>query len=108
MSAHILSAHDLTQGDVVYLTKSQEWSGNIMDANVVESKEELEKLSELGTKATKDNQVIDARTVPVTVEDDIIIPKHIKERIRAKGPSVHPHLGKQAENEAIANAFHSF
>lgn len=108
MSAHILSAHDLIQGDVVYLTNAKDWSGNIMDAAVVEGKEEVEKLTEVAQDAIKNNIVIDARAIPVNVEEEVIIPKHIKERIRAKGPSVHPHFGKQAENEAIANAFHSF
>ena len=108
MPAHIISANDLIEGDVVYLTAQKDWSGNILDAHVVEDKDQLEEFNQIGQEAIKNNQVIDAHAVPVTVEDNIIIPRHIKERIRAKGPSIHPQFGKQSENEQIANAFNSF
>lgn len=108
MSAHILTANQLVEGDVVYLTSALGWSGDITEAKVATNENELQELNQLGEKALKDCLVVDPHAVPVEMQGDIARPKHIKERIRAKGPSVHPHLGKQAENEKIADIFHSF
>lgn len=108
MSAHILTANDLVDGDVVYLTATNSWSGNISDAVIAHDEVELDGLTVLGKDALDHCKIVDPHTVPVDVNDDQIVPKHIKERIRAKGPTTHPQFGKQAEENAIANSFHSF
>ena len=103
MSAHIMTANHLIEGGVVYLTADNEWSGNIADARVAHDEAELEAITEEGQSALKNCKIVDPHTVPVTIEGDFAVPTHVKERIRAKGPTIHPHFGKQAEIPAVAN-----
>ncbi|MTI09037.1 DUF2849 domain-containing protein [Curvivirga aplysinae] len=102
MSAHILTANHLIEGGVVYLTADNEWSGSIADARIANSEEELAAITEEGQLALTNNKVVDPHTVPVSLEGNFAIPTHVKERIRAKGPTIHPQFGKQAEIPAIA------
>ena len=105
MSTFIMTANHLIDGDAVYLTNQNEWSDKITDAAIANGDAELEALNAQGLAALKGNIVVDPHAVPVRVEDEIPVPTHVKERIRAKGPTTHLHLGKQSELIDVKNAF---
>ena len=45
--------------------------------------------------------MVDVTLVDVEIVEGRILPKRLRERIRAGGPSIHPEIGKQARNAAL-------
>ena len=82
----ILTGNDLASGDVVWWTGSG-WSRHVEDAaDVAEAGESLARAEE-GARRVNTPYVIDATPTP-----DGPRPAHIKDRIRALGPTVRPDL----------------
>lgn len=92
----IVTANDLLQGDVVYLTADDRWSRHHFEAEMIED------------EAIADVRLLEAsrqqhRVVGVYLADARAgahgpEPVHFREAFRARGPSNYPH-GKQAETE---------
>ncbi len=108
LSPHILTANDLVEGHVLYLADDNKWSDDINHSLLVHNNEDLNLLMAKGIKALGDCIIVDPHTVPVERIGQKIIPKHMKERIRANGPTTHPQFGKNSTVNAIADSFHSF
>lgn len=92
--AKIITANDLLSGEVVYLTKSGQWSPNHSDAILI------------GDTSTGDTRLVEIQNLDVTVvgpyladaarsEDGVSSPVHFREVFRTMGPS-NRLLGKQA------------
>ncbi|MFD1787090.1 DUF2849 domain-containing protein [Sphingomonas floccifaciens] len=82
----ILTGNDLASGDVVWWSGSA-WSRHVEDAvDVAESGESIAR-AEDGARRVTGPYVIDATATP-----DGPRPAHIKDRIRALGPTVRPDL----------------
>lgn len=100
----VMTANRLRDGDVVFLTRSGEWSEKIDDAALA-----LEPLavSAIEARAAQDvlaNVVTGHYLFEATRVGGKIRADHIRERIRTLGPSVRVDLGKQAEGKAGAFA----
>jgi hypothetical protein len=84
-NAQIISANDLLEGDVVYLTAAGGWTRVLSDADLIEDKERAAVLL-AGAKA-QSGKVIDPYLLDVTTGPSGVRPAHIRERLRDSGPS---------------------
>ena len=82
----ILTGNDLTTGDVTWWT-GEGWSRHVEDAVDVDERGEAIAAEEVGARRVNAAYVIDATETP-----DGPRPAHIKDRIRALGPTVRPDL----------------
>jgi len=93
----IITGSDLRTGDVIWWT-GEGWSRHVNDA--VEAGEHAEAIiaRENAKQIVTDTQVIEA-----TVTDDGVRPAHIKDRIRALGPTVRLDLSLKPADPAAGN-----
>ena len=82
----LLTGNDLASGDVIWWT-GHGWSRHVEDAADVVDQGEAIARSEDGARRVNSPYVIDASNTP-----DGPRPAHIKDRIRALGPTVRPDL----------------
>ena len=82
----LLTGNDLPTGDVIWWT-GQGWSRHVEDACDVAAGGEAVAAAEEGARRVTGPYVIDATATP-----DGPRPAHIKDRIRALGPTVRPDL----------------
>lgn len=93
----VITANRLLNGDVVWLGKDDAWVERLTLARTFEGKEEAAEGLAIGQKAEADQKVVGVYDMDVTVEDGVIQPVRLRERIRAAGPTTHPQFGKQAQ-----------
>ncbi|TYC51485.1 DUF2849 domain-containing protein [Rhodobacterales bacterium] len=93
----VITANRLLNGDVVWLGKDDAWVERITLARTFDGKEEVAEGLAIGQKAEADQKVVGVYDMDVTVEDGVILPVRLRERIRATGPTTHPQFGKQAQ-----------
>jgi hypothetical protein len=96
----VMTANRLRDGDVVFLTRSGEWALAIDNAVLAQEPQAvaaLEARAKADEKATlvTGSYLFDAERINGKIKAS-----HIRERIRAQGPTVHPQFGKQAEGTA--------
>ena len=89
----ILTGNDLETGDVVWWTGSG-WSRHVAEAVAVEAGEGPDQTA--GIIAREEGKRSVNQPYEVEAGDDGL-PLHMKERMRARGPTVRPDLGVQAE-----------
>jgi len=89
----VLTANRLRNGETVYYTSAGTWSLYVTEAKVAATPEEAEALAKIGADAYAANQVIDVAVIDVTPGSEIK-PTHIREVIRATGPTVRTDLNK--------------
>ncbi len=82
----LLTGNDLPSGDVLWWT-GQGWSRHVEDAGDVGDQGESIARAEEGARRVNGAYVIDATATP-----DGPRPAHIKDRVRALGPTVRPDL----------------
>lgn len=93
----ILIANHLLDGDVVFWT-GQDWSRNPSEAAVAEDTATALRFEAEARAAVARQEVVDAYLVDITRDaGGLPLPNHFRERIRIRGPSTRPDLGKQAE-----------
>lgn len=100
-ASYVVTANDLLSGDVVFRNGNGGWSAGIDAGQVFDSTDEA--LVALG-EARKDqdaNIVMAVEQVEVTVECGAIRPLHIRERIRALGPTVRADLARKAAGFSV-------
>ncbi|GAB2185822.1 DUF2849 domain-containing protein [Roseibium sp. LAB1] len=93
----VITANRLLNGDVVWLAENGSWVERITLAKVYEGKEAVAAALAEGLEAEKNQKVVSVYEMDVTVEDGVIVPVRLREKIRATGPTTHPELGKQAQ-----------
>jgi hypothetical protein len=86
----VLTANLLRQGATVYYTGAA-WSPHVADAEVAATREDAEALRKIGADAVAANLVVDVNLVDVQPDH---VPAHIRELIRATGPTVRRDLNK--------------
>ena len=91
----VVTANDLLDGDVVYLSAADEWVRDLSDAEVLTDEADAQ-IRLLHAEAQQD-VVVGAYLADVTPGADGPAPAHFREAFRAKGPSNRLH-GKQTEN----------
>lgn len=79
----------LIEGDVVFMKADGSWSTDIQEAVIATSPEQVEQSEALANKGVSENIVIDVYPIVVVRDEtDKIVPDHIRERLRTKGPSI--------------------
>ena len=96
MTLKVMTANRLREGDVVYLTARGGWSEWLEDAEAVSGAAGEARLETLAERAVGNRLVIGPYLMNVSDEDGRPRPLSTREKIRAKGPTSHPHFGKQA------------
>jgi hypothetical protein len=82
----ILTGNELTSGGTVYLDKANNWVEDLQAARLFAKEEVAERDAALAaTKAG--GRVISLEIEEVTLEQGVITPKRLRERIRAAGPT---------------------
>ena len=84
----ILTANRLYDGDVVYRTAMGEWVADVDAAELIDDAAQLAAAEAAAQADVKASKVLDVVTIPVEVPDGRIVPKRLRERIRAFGPTV--------------------
>jgi hypothetical protein len=100
MNHEIVTANRLIDGAVVYLTADGGWSERFTDAAVAADETAAKTLFAAGEAAVAAQLVVGLYRAEVGLENGRPVPVDMKERIRARGPSIHPGFGKQAEGKA--------
>ena len=95
----IVSANDLLMGDVVYLDRSGTWTRRLDAAAVAETPEAADDL--LAAAAAQPDQVVGPYLADVILRDGAIsVLLHLREKLRDRGPSSRPDLGRQSEPDS--------
>ena len=97
MSTQVISANRLTDGLVVYLAADGQWTERIADAQLLHGPDAGEAAFAVARAAVDSRLVIDPYLIDVIDGDSERRPTRFRELIRAKGPTVCPDIGKQAE-----------
>lgn len=93
----IVTASDLLEGDVIYLTADDRWSRDLAEAEII-TDEAHAQLRLLDAEA-QTGRIVGAYLAEVSPGPNGPVPAHFREEFRATGPSNYAH-GKQ---EARAN-----
>ena len=93
MNQHIVTANDLTTGEVLFYTAAHTWTNRfhgalIMDTVVAETLMREAQNDELG------NLVVGVYLIDVTVEAGKPVPVRFREKLRIYGPSIHQQFQK--------------
>lgn len=92
-----VTANRLIDGEVVYFTEKGAWSLSLGDAVVADGGEEGQKLLDRTAVFVENRTVVEPYLFEVGVADDgTIEASSVREKIRARGPTVRLDLGKQA------------
>ena len=95
----IVTANDLFDGDVIYLTADHGWSREHGDAAVAETEEAAAAL--LAAATAQPGKIVGPYLAEAALDaDGRPAPTHYREAIRTLGPSNRTDLGKQAEGAA--------
>lgn len=93
-SPKVVTANDLLEGDVVYLTAKDTWSRRLTDADVLT--DEADAQIRLIDASARTSEVVGVYLADVATTDTGPKPTHFREEFRTKGPSNYAH-GKQVE-----------
>lgn len=80
----------------MYLTAAGEWSDWLKDAAVADGKEACQALLAKALPFVASQHIVDPYLFEISVEDGVIIPSSVREKIRMAGPTIRLDLGKQA------------
>jgi len=94
--AWAVTAWRLADGDVVYQQADNSWAEGFGDAAVYYSKPEADTALARAAKDVEARLVVGAYLFEVAEQGGIAVPASVREKIRAKGPTVRLDLGKQA------------
>ena len=96
----VITASRLADGIVIFQTADLSWSEDFNRA-AVWADEAATTAAVARAKADEaQNLVVEPYAVPVEIRNGHIVPKALREAIRAAGPTVRRDLGKQAEGHA--------
>lgn len=91
----IVTANDLMEGDVIYMTDNGEWTRRMAEAAVAQTEQQAKAL--LAEALAQPHRLVGAYLTAVDLDDaGKPRPNHFREAFRATGPS-NRHHGKQAE-----------
>jgi len=93
----VITANRLLNGDVVWLAEGGAWVERVTLARIFDGKEAVADGLAEGAAAEKNQEVVGVYEMDVTVEEGVIIPVRLREKIRAAGPTTHLQFGKQAQ-----------
>ena len=94
--SQVISANRLSDGIVVFRASGGAWVEQLRDAEILPDASAVKAAMGLGEKDVLANHVIEVAAFDVAVKGDHVEPVHLRDKIRAKGPTTHPDHGKQA------------
>jgi hypothetical protein len=97
-----LTANRLIDGEVVWLGRSGQWVELLHLAQVLENPDAEAEALATGARAVTEQLLVDPYLIDLRRTENGIEPVRFRERIRAKGPTTRPDLGKQARRESSA------
>lgn len=97
----VLTANRLIDGEAVWFARGGYWSESIEPSEIAQDGQDEVRLEAIGRTAGERNEVVDVSLIDVDVIDDEIVPRRLRERIRAAGPTNRLDLGKQARPRII-------
>ncbi len=97
MVSQVVTANRLLNGHVVYMGADGGWSDWIEQSQIAMTKEVGADLMQVAQVSAAEGVVVDPYLVDVVQENGAVRPLRYREVLRANGPSIHPHFGKQAE-----------
>lgn len=100
----LVTANRLRDGAVVFLTRAGQWSETIDEAVLALEPQAAAALEARAREAEKATLVTGSYLVDAERRDGRVRATHIRERMRALGPTVRRDLGKQAEGTGAAFA----
>jgi hypothetical protein len=95
---HLISANRLDDGIVVFYAGPSQWREFIDHALVLASQNDIEAALTYAAQDVAANKIVEPYTFDVSMKGGKITPTHLREQIRALGPSVHRDHGKQAQS----------
>lgn len=95
-----ITASRLTDGIAVWLGPDGSWIESVTEAAAFSGPAIAEALAAAQADVAA-RAVVDAYPLDVAVEDGRTVPVHVRERMKALGPSVRTDLGKQAQPAAV-------
>ena len=102
MTSQVITAYGLRSGQVLWLTRTGEWSPWITEARVSQNSENLDEMKEIAIISCENNRVTESYTVDVTETSGGPEPTKYRELLRSRGPTVHPQFGPQANLERFS------
>lgn len=96
MTSKIVTANTLAVGEVVYLTKDSEWTPWVDEAWVSATDAEADEMLAIAKTSADACVVVEPYLIDVTLDGKAVKPVRWREQIKAEGPPIHAHLGKQA------------
>lgn len=94
--SQVISANRLSDGIVVFRAKGGAWVEQLRDAEILPDAAAVKAALGLVEQDVKANQVIEVAAFEVAVIHGQVEPVHLRDKIRARGPTTHPLHGKQA------------
>jgi hypothetical protein len=96
----VITANRLADGVVVFQTADAGWSEDFNRAAILPDAEATKAALLRAAEDMARNLVVDAYAFPVETRNGHVVPKALREAIRAAGPTVRRDLGKQAHGLA--------
>ena len=96
----VITASRLADGVVVFQTADQGWSEDFNRAAVWPDAAATGAALARAKEDEAQNRVVEPYAVPIEIRNGHVVPKALREAIRAAGPTVRRDLGKQAEGHA--------
>jgi hypothetical protein len=96
----LLTANRLSDGEIVWWAQGG-WVEMLAEGQVFAGADEAEAALQAAKAFVEKNIVVNPYLFEVTVKDGIIHPVKEREIIRAAGPTVQRHLGKQARHVSV-------
>ena len=100
----VMTANRLADGEAVFLTRAGTWAASLDDAVLALEPQAVASLEARAKEAEKASLVTGSYLFDATRVDGKIKADHMRERMRAVGPTVRRDLGKQAEGTGSAFA----
>jgi sulfite reductase (NADPH) hemoprotein beta-component len=97
----ILTANLLSDGLVVFLGKGGSWSASLEGAQLAHSDTDVARLEAMGGDAARANHIVDPYLVEVEETGPTLSPIEMRERMRARGPSVNLEFNSKINGHAL-------
>ena len=94
--SQVISANRLSDGIVVFRAKGGAWVEHLRDAEILTDAAAVKAALGLVELDVKANHVIEVAAFEVAINHGHVEPLHLRDKIRARGPTTHPLHGKQA------------
>ncbi len=97
----ILTANLLSDGFVVFLSKSGTWQASLENALLAHSDDDVARLEDRGGQAAEANLVVDPYLIEVEETGSELAPVEMREIMRARGPSVNLEFNSRTNGHAL-------